>query len=101
MYYQPIVLTVQKNIDFNKAFQISFMHICEHFNDYSTYATLPLTCKKKKKVTFSDVVQVRLIVEEQFEYHELLTQYVFYFIFYSQPAEWNSGIVKWMLSLVP
>ena len=50
------------------------MHICEHFNDYSTYATLPLTCKKKKKVTFSDVVQVRLIVEEQFEYHELLTQ---------------------------
>ena len=74
LYYQPIVLTVQKNIDFNKAFQISFMHICEHFNDYSTYATLPLTCKKKKKVTFSDVVQVRLIVEEQFEYHELLTQ---------------------------
>ena len=74
LYYQPIVLTVQKNIDFNKAFQISFMHICEHFNDYSTYATLPLTCKKKKKVTFSDVVQVRLIVEEQFEYHKLLTQ---------------------------
>ena len=74
LYYQPIVLTVQKNIDFNKAFQISFMHICEHFNDYSTYATLPLTCKKKKKVTFNDVVQVRLIVEEQFEFHKLLTQ---------------------------
>ena len=74
LYYQPIVLTVQKNIDFNKAFQISFMHICEHFNDYSTYATLPLTCKKKKKVTFSNVVQVRLIVEEQFEYQKLLTQ---------------------------
>ena len=74
LYYQPIVLTVQKNIDFNKAFQISFMHICEHFNDYSIYATLPLTCKKKKKVTFSDVVQVRLIVEEQFEYQKLLTQ---------------------------
>ena len=72
LYYQPIVLTVQKNIDFNKAFQISFMHICEHFNDYSTYATLP--CKKKKKVTFNDVVQVRLIVEEQFEFHKLLTQ---------------------------
>ena len=68
------MLTVQKNIDFNKAFQISFMHICEHFNDYSSYAMLLLTCKKKKKVTFSDVVQVRLIVEEQFEYHELLTQ---------------------------
>ena len=74
LYYQPIVLTVQKNVDFNKAFQISFMHICEHFHEYFTYATLPLTCKKKKKVTFSDVVQVRLIVEEQFEYHELLTQ---------------------------
>ena len=74
LHYQPIVLTVQNNVDFNKAFQISFMHICEHLNDYSTYATLPLTCKKKKKVTFSDVVQVRLIVEEQFEYHELLTQ---------------------------
>ena len=72
LYYQPIVLTVQKNIDFNKAFQISFMHICEHFNDYSTYATL--SCKKKKKVTFNDVVQVRLIVEEQFEFHKLLTQ---------------------------
>ena len=54
------------------------MHICEHFNDYSTYATLPLTCKKKKKkkkkITFNDVVQVRLIVEEQFEFHKLLTQ---------------------------
>ena len=50
LYYQPIVLTVQKNIDFNKAFQISFMHICEHFNDYSAYATLPLTCKKKKRL---------------------------------------------------
>ena len=72
LYYQPIVLTVQKNID--KAFQIYFMHISEHFNDYSTYATLPLTCKKKKKVTFNDVVQVRLIVEEQFEFHKLLTQ---------------------------
>ena len=48
------------------------MHICEHFNDYSTYATLPY--KKKKKVTFNDVVQVRLIVEEQFEFHKLLTQ---------------------------
>ena len=74
LHYQPIVLTVQKNVDFNKAFQISFMHICEHFHQYSTYATLPLIYKKKKKVTFSDVVQVRLIVEQQFEYHELLTQ---------------------------
>ena len=74
LYYQPIVLTIQKNIDFNKAFQISFMHICEHFNEYSTYATLPLTCKKKKKVTFNDVIQVRLIVEEKFEFHKLLTQ---------------------------
>ena len=74
LQYQPIVLTVQKNVDFNKAFQISFMHICEHFNEYFTYATLPLTCKKKREVTFSDVVQVRLIVEEQFEYHKLLTQ---------------------------
>ena len=76
LYYQPIVLTVQKNIDFNKAFHISFMHICEHLNDYSTYATLPLICKKKekKKVTCSDVVQERIIVEEQFEYQKLLTQ---------------------------
>ena len=56
------------------AFQISFIHICERFHQYSTYATLPLICKKKKKVTFSDVVQVRLIVEQQFEYHELITQ---------------------------
>ena len=69
------------------------MHICEHFHEYSTYATLPLSCKKKKKVTFSDVVQVRLIVEEQFEYHELLTQLVFYFIFHSLPAEWNNGFL--------
>ena len=71
--YQPIVITVQKNVDFNKAFHISFMHICEHFNEYSTYA-LPPTCKKKKRVTFSDVVKVRLIVEQQFEYYEQLIQ---------------------------
>ena len=30
--------------------------------------------EKEKKVTFNDVVQVRLIVEEQFEFHKLLTQ---------------------------
>ena len=30
--------------------------------------------RKRKKVTFNDVVQVRLIVEEQFEFHKLLTQ---------------------------
>ena len=68
------MLTVQKNVNFNKAFQISFMHICEHFHEYSTYLTLPLISKQKKKVTFSDVVQVRLIVEQQFEYYEQLTQ---------------------------
>ena len=72
--YQPIVLTVQKNVNFNKAFQTSFMHICEHFHEYSTYATSPTSNKKKKKVTFSDVVQVRLIVEHQYEYYEQLIQ---------------------------
>ena len=71
--YQPIVITVQKNVDFNKAFHTSFMHICEHFKEYPTYA-LPSTCKKKKRVTFNDDVKVRLIVEHQFEYYEPLTQ---------------------------
>ena len=74
LQYQPTVLTVQKNVNFNKAFQISFMHICEHFHEYSTYATSPTLNKKKKKVTFSDVVKVRLIVEQQYEYYEQLIQ---------------------------
>ena len=71
--YQPIVITVQKDVDFNKAFQTSFMHICEHFHEYHMYATSP-NRKKKKKVTFSDTVKVRLIVEQQFEYYEHLIQ---------------------------
>ena len=71
--YQPIVITVQKDVDFNKAFEISFMHICEHFHEYSLYATAPHR-KKKKKVTFNDAVKVRLILEQQFEYYEQLIQ---------------------------
>ena len=74
LQYQPIVLTVQKNVDFNKAFQTSFMHICEHFHEYSNYASSPTSNKKKKKVTFSDVVKVRLIVEHHYEYCEQLIQ---------------------------
>ena len=74
LQYQPIVLTVQRNVNFNKAFQTSFMHICEHFHEYSIYATPPLISKKKKRVTFSDDVKVRLIVEQQFEYYEQLIQ---------------------------
>ena len=73
MNYQPIVITVQKNVDFNKAFQTSFMHICEHFYEYPTYAVSP-DRKKKKKVTFSDAIKVRLLVEQQFEYYEQLIQ---------------------------
>ena len=52
LQYQPIVLTVQKSIDFNKAFQISFMDICEHFHEYPTYAKPPLVSKKRKKGYF-------------------------------------------------
>ena len=74
LQYQPIVLTVQKNINFNKAFQISFIYICEHFHEYPIYAKPPLVTKKKKRVTFSDHVKVRLIVEQQFEYYEQLIQ---------------------------
>ena len=48
--YQPIVLTVQKNVNFNKAFQTSFMYICEHFYEYSIYASLPISNKKKKSL---------------------------------------------------
>ena len=59
LQYQPIVLIVQKNVNFNKAFQTSFMHICEHFHEYSSYASSPISNKKKKKVTFSDAVKVR------------------------------------------
>ena len=69
--YQPIVITVQKDVDFDKAFEISFMHICEHFHEYHMYATPP-KAKKKKKVTFSNIVQVRLIVEQQIEYEQLI-----------------------------
>ena len=74
LYYQPIVLTIENNVDFNKSFQTSFMHICEHFHEYPMYATLPVLTKKKKKVTFSENVKVRLIVEQQFEYYEQLIQ---------------------------
>ena len=72
--YQPIVLTIENKDNFNKSFQISFMHICEHFHEYPRYATLPVIIKKKKKVTFSENVKVRLIVEQHFEYYEQLIQ---------------------------
>ena len=65
------------------------------------YATSP-DRKKNKKVTFSDTVKVRLIVEQQFEYYEHLIQQAFYFIFHILLAEWNSGFLKWkVVTLVP
>ena len=70
--YQPITITVPKDIDFNKTLHISFMHILKHFKEYSTYA-LPTSFKKKKRVTFNEDVKV-ILIEHQVEYDEHLTQ---------------------------
>ena len=60
LHYQPIVLTVPNNVNFNKVFQISFMHICEHFHEYSTYATPSLSSKKKKRKRLLSMMMYKL-----------------------------------------
>ena len=74
-HYVPIILTTN-HVNMEEGFHIAFMHICENFDNYlTTYA-----CKnrdvhrKKKKVTFDDVVKVRLLTPECQEYLEYLVK---------------------------
>ena len=64
-FYQPIVMHVPTNVDFESAFHYTFLHICENFHRYPEYATTSQTIKRLKNVTFNKNVHIRLIEEEE------------------------------------
>lgn len=61
--YQPIILTIPRYMEFQKASKPAFMHILENFQEYKTYAKPSMNIQKEKTVTFDEIVNVREFVQ--------------------------------------
>ena len=61
--YQPIILTIPRNIEFQKASKPAFMHIFENFQEYIKYTKPSMNIERKKAVTFDEIVKVREFVQ--------------------------------------
>ena len=73
-HYQPIILTVPKNIPFLQASWPAFIHIFENFQNYKKYSEPSLHIKSPfKRVIFNDIVQVRNMSKYE-DYYEFLTK---------------------------
>ena len=62
--YEPIILTTPKDISFEISSKTAFLHIFENFLKYREYTKTSMGTKPKYKVTFHDIVKVRVINEE-------------------------------------
>ena len=73
-HYQPIIMTIPKNIAFSQASWPAFIHIFENFHQYKKYSE-PLSDPKSpfKRVIFNEIIQVRNMSKCE-DYHEFLTK---------------------------
>lgn len=76
--YQPIIVTILKDLDFSIASRPAFLHIFENFQNYKTYTQIPKIQTtdssiagpviKRKNVTFNELVKVRHMSTHLYEY---------------------------------
>ena len=68
-HYQPITMTIPKNIPFSQVSWPAFIHIFENFHNYKKYSEPP----PSKRVFFNEIVQVRNMSKCE-DYYEFLTK---------------------------
>ena len=73
--YQPIILTIPRHIEFQKASKPAFMHIFENFQEYKNYTKPSMNIKREKRVTFNETVKVREFVQvDNYDYCNYLIE---------------------------
>lgn len=75
--YQPIIVTILKDLDFSVASRPAFLHIFENFQNYKNYTQTPKPQTPdsstsqpvtRRKVTFHELVKVRHMSTQLYEY---------------------------------
>ena len=73
--YQPIVLTIPRQMEFQRASRPAFMHIFENFQKYNNFAQPSMNIKARKTVTFDEIVKVREFVQvDNYDYCKYLIE---------------------------